>query len=104
MILPVVSNVSVLIPNLIVATYSLYSDVSNSHSLVVLPTHTTRTPVAIGSKVPVWPIFLVISILVNLLTTSHDVKSIGLLIRRIPFILSFLSIVKYWVIYSVFFW
>ena len=52
-ILPVESKVSVNIPNLNSAMYSLYVLIIISFSLVYRPIVTTKTPVAIGSSVPV---------------------------------------------------
>ena len=75
---PFVSRVSVLIPSLIVAIYSLSKEVKSLTNLVYFPHTQTRTPDAIGSSVPVCPIFLVLNILHNLLTTSLLVISLGL--------------------------
>ena len=60
--LPVISRVSVFIPSLISAIYSFASLVRISTSFVYLPITHTRTPLAMGSRVPVCPIFLVLKI------------------------------------------
>lgn len=84
--LPVISKVSVKIPSLKVAIYSLSWFVSKFDSFVALPIRQTKTPVARGSKVPVWPICLVSSIWFSLLTTSLLVISFGLFIIIAPVI------------------
>lgn len=54
---PLRSCVSVVIPSLRTASYSLLLSVIRSQSFVALPKHTGRTPTASGSSVPVCPIF-----------------------------------------------
>ena len=46
-----------------------------------MPTQSTRTPVASGSRVPVWPIFLIPSFFEYLLTISLLVKFFSLPIQ-----------------------
>ena len=46
-----------------------------------LPTHTINKPVAKGSNVPAWPIFLNCPRFFNFLTTSNEVQNLGLFIR-----------------------
>ena len=52
-IFPVISNVSVSIPKVIVAIYSFLVLTSSSDNFNVFPMHKTNSPVARGSSVPV---------------------------------------------------
>lgn len=73
MISPVISYVVVDVPISTSAIYSLSSFSRKFPIFVNAPTPTTKSPSAIGSSVPKWPIFLSLSILVRLFTTSREI-------------------------------
>src|SRR5580698_3408762 len=75
---PSASSVLVDWPSLIVAAYSFSVRVGYPSSLVAFSTPTTRTPVAIGSRVPACPPFLVPASRRIRATTSCDVMPPGL--------------------------
>ena len=75
---PSASSVLVDWPSLIVAAYSFSVRVRYPSSLVAFSTPTTRTPVAIGSRVPACPTFLVPASRLIRATTSCDVMPPGL--------------------------
>src|SRR5580693_6164205 len=75
---PSASSVLVDWPSLIVAWYSFSVRVRYPSSLVAFSTPTTRTPVAIGSRVPACPTFLVPASRRIRATTSCDVMPPGL--------------------------
>ena len=83
-ILPSISSVSVKIPSVMVAIYSLSSLVNNFTNFVALPTHTIKTPEAMGSKVPVCPTFLVFNFLLIIFTISLLVYPSFLFTNTIP--------------------
>ena len=62
-VLPVLSKVSVLLPTKISAMYHLESASKNWTNFVASLIHTTNTPVASGSNVPVCPTLFVLKIL-----------------------------------------
>src|SRR6266566_6224387 len=70
---PCRSCVSVVTPSTNVPAYSLSSLMSRSCTFVPRPTVNRSRPVAIGSRVPQWPIFLVASFRRASATTSCDV-------------------------------
>ena len=81
---PELSWVSVSTPSRSPAMYSFSADSKNSTALVALPTKMGRTPVAMGSKVPPWPMRLSRSTPRSLAATSWLVQSAGLSIIKIP--------------------
>ena len=65
-------------------TYSLSAWVRNWAIRVARPTHRGSTPVAWGSRVPVWPTRRTPRILRTASTTSCEVMPAGLLMFRTP--------------------
>jgi len=57
-IVPSTSSVLLRLPRRIRARYVFVMSWRYSVNRVAAPMHTTRTPVARGSRVPVWPIFV----------------------------------------------
>ena len=83
-VVPVVSWVSVTRPSRRPATYSFCPLSANATPRVACPTKTGSTPVAMGSRVPLWPSFRVPSTPRILATTSKLVQPAGLSTIRIP--------------------
>src|SRR5438477_7076874 len=81
---PARSCVSVATPRTNVPAYSLASLTSRSCTFVPRPTVSRSRPVAIGSRVPQWPIFLVPSFRRATATTSCDVIPSALSTSRTP--------------------
>src|SRR3954462_12228661 len=75
---PCASAVSVANPKRTVASYDLALPLRNCASRVALPRTSSRTPVAIGSSVPVWPIRFSRRARRIRATTSCDVGPAGL--------------------------
>src|SRR5213075_877470 len=84
MISPSRSCVSVVTPSTNVPTYSLSSLISKSCTFVPRPTVSRSSPVAIGSRVPQWPILLIPSFRRATATTSCDVIPSALSTSRTP--------------------
>mmetsp|Transcript_41467 Transcript_41467/g.107386 ORF Transcript_41467/g.107386 Transcript_41467/m.107386 type:complete len:233 (-) Transcript_41467:17-715(-) len=72
-------------PSRMVPVYSFSCAMKESTCLVPLPTHTMTSPVAMGSSVPAWPTFLILSAPRSLPHRSKEVQSIGLSISTIAF-------------------
>ena len=83
-VLPVVSWVSVVRPRIISTTYSFFSASKNWAIRVARPRQSGKTPVAIGSSVPVWPTRFIRARFRTASTTSWDVMPAGLLPFRTP--------------------
>src|SRR3954470_10352856 len=75
---PLASSVDVDVPSTTSAVYVLPSAVRNRSNRVALPTPTSSTPVASGSKVPAWPTWRSSNRLRNIPTTSWLVTPAGL--------------------------
>lgn len=60
------------------ATYSLPADYYAFTNLVELLMHVIRHPVTFGSKVPLWPVFSTLRILLTQATTSWELGFEGL--------------------------
>src|SRR6059058_486787 len=84
MISPSRSCVLVAEPSVRVPTYSLSSLISKSCTFVPRPIVRRSRPVAIGSSVPQWPIFLIPSCRRASATTSCEVIPSALSTRRTP--------------------
>src|ERR1041385_8105497 len=78
------SCVAVVTPRTNVPTYSLSSLMSRSWTFVPRPMVSRRRPVAIGSRVPQWPIFFVPSCRRANATTSCDVIPSALSTSKTP--------------------
>ena len=111
--LPSESSVSVLSPHFTVKEYFLFFSWTNEIHFVASPTAIGKTPVAIGSKVPAWPTFLIFNNLEIRVTACLEVTPIclsriihPLILLMINFLLSsennviFLDFLKY----SQYFW
>src|SRR3989338_2921305 len=84
-IFPVSSYVSLISPSFSVASYVLSNALNWSNCFVAFrPMPTIRRPVAKGSNVPEWPIFLIPVFFRKCPTTSWLVQSFGLSMRRNP--------------------
>src|SRR4051812_5710366 len=81
---PAASWVSVICPNRTVASYSFSPSAMNPATLVASPTQIGRTPVAVGSRVPVCPQRLTLNSPFSLRTTSNEVGPLGLLTTTTP--------------------
>ena len=83
---PVTSPVTRRSPSRKEAWYSLSVSGRNCRALAALPSRRGSTPVARGSKVPVWPIFFSLESLRSTATASKEVKPSGLSSMIMPFI------------------
>ena len=81
---PVVSWVSVTWPRRRPARYSFSPSLANSTARVARPTNTGSTPVAMGSRVPAWPMRRSPSTRRSFAHTSILVQSWGLSMIKIP--------------------
>src|SRR5438105_9849367 len=81
---PAPSCVSVIWPKRTVASYSFSPSAMNPATLVASPTQMGNTPVAVGSRVPVWPQRLTLKRPFTLRTTSNEVGPLGLLTTTTP--------------------
>ena len=75
---PVTSSVLLVQPRRKTARYSFLCSCTKGTSRVAAPTHTTSTPVAIGSSVPACPAFAGLTSLATRSTTSRDESPAGL--------------------------
>src|SRR6266481_5341593 len=82
--LPAASCVSVTCPKRTVASYSFSPSAMNPATLVASPTQMGKTPVAVGSSVPVWPTRLTLNRPFTRRTTSNEVGPLGLLTTTTP--------------------
>ena len=74
----------VILPSSIVPSYSLSRFVRYCEMRVALPTSMISRPVAIGSRVPAWPMRFIASLRRRRATTSCDVKPVGLSTSSTP--------------------
>ena len=81
---PAASCVSVTCPKRTVASYSFSPSAMNPATLVASPTQMGRTPVAVGSSVPVWPTRFALNSPFTRRTTSNEVGPLGLLTTTTP--------------------
>src|SRR5439155_20584805 len=81
---PALSCVSVVTPKRTTASYSFSPSLTKLAILVASPMQIGRTPVAVGSSVPVWPQRLVLNRPLTRRTTSKLVGPLGLSITTTP--------------------
>src|SRR5471030_716613 len=89
---PSASSVSVVTPRRMVASYALSVSARCPSRRVALPMPSTRTPVAIGSRVPAWPTRRVLASDLVRATTSCDVQPAGLSTTTRPSAAGLLSV------------
>ena len=80
---------SVAIPNLTRPRYTLGSGIRYGISLVASSRHRGNSPVAMGSRVPRWPIFRIPKARRARRTTSKDVTPSGLSMSRMPEVIGY---------------
>src|SRR5712671_1783962 len=81
---PAASCVSVTCPKRTVASYSFSPSAMKPATLVASPTQMGKTPVAVGSSVPVWPTRLTLNRPFTRRTTSNEVGPLGLFTTTTP--------------------
>src|SRR6267378_3592627 len=81
---PAASCVSVTCPQRTVASYSFSPSAMNPATLVASPTQMGRTPVAVGSRVPVCPTRFTLNSPFTRRTTSNEVGPLGLFTTTTP--------------------